>query len=55
MAEPEAVKTPEVRVRPQSYQPTKAELDEAFRIDATPEELADAVLRQVKVVSDPEA
>lgn len=43
---------PEVRVRPYSYQPSKAELEEEMQIDATPEELAKALLRQVKVVED---
>ncbi len=46
---------PEVRVKPHSYQPSKAELEEEFRIDATPEELLDAVLRPVKVVTNPDA
>lgn len=39
-----------VRLRPHTYQPTKAEKLEQFRINATPEELADAVLRPVKVI-----
>ena len=44
-----------VRVRPHSYQPSKAEKLEEFRIDATPEELTDALLRPVKVIEDPNA
>ncbi len=40
---------PEVRVRPASYQPTKAELEEDMSIDATPEELARVALRPVEV------
>ncbi len=48
-------KPPVVRIKPSSYQPPKAELEEDVRIDATPEELARAVLRQVRVVKDPEA
>ncbi len=39
-----------VHVKPHSYQPSKAELDEPVKIDATPDELARAVLTQVKVV-----
>lgn len=46
---------PEVRVRPYSYQPSKAELEEEIKIDATPEELAKALLRQVNVVEDENA
>ena len=46
---------PVVRIKPSNYQPTKAELEEDVRIDATPEELARAVLRRVRVVRDPEA
>ena len=38
--------TPTVRIKPSSYQPTKAELDEDLRIaDATPDEVAAAVMR----------
>ena len=44
-----------VRVKPHSYQPSKAELEEPIKIDATPEELAAAVLRPVRTVEDPEA
>ena len=32
-----------------SYQPSKAELEEDLRVDATPEELVQAVVRPVKV------
>ena len=46
---------PVVRVRPNSYQPSKAELEEKFTIDASPEELIRAAFRQVEVVEDPEA
>ena len=41
---------PEVRIKPRSDQPNKAELEEDARIDATPDELARAVLTQVKVI-----
>ena len=46
---------PVVRVKPSTYQPTRAELREEVRIDATPEELARTVLRPVRVVRDPDA
>ena len=46
---------PVVRVRPFSYQPSKKELEEDVRVDATPEELARAILRPVKVVEDTDA
>ena len=38
-----------VRVKPSSYQPSKAELEERVRIDATPDELAAAVMGTVRV------
>ena len=44
-----------VRVKPHSYQPSKAELEEDAHIDATPDELAETVLRPVKVVEDLDA
>ena len=46
---------PVVRVKPYSYQPSKKELEEDVRVDATPEELARAILRPVKVVEDTNA
>ena len=53
--EPEAKQKPVVRVRPHAYQPSKAELDEEVRLDATPEELARAVLQPVQIVEDHDA
>ena len=44
-----------VRLKPNSYQPSKAEMDQPVKIDATPEQLARAVLRPVKIVKDPDA
>ena len=44
-----------IRVKPRSYQPTKAELEEAVTIDATPEELALAILRPVRMIEDPDS
>ena len=40
---------PIVELKPQDYQPTKAELEADATIDTTPERLADYVLRQVAV------
>ncbi len=50
-----------VRVKPHSYQPTKAELEADMSIRRadgsrpTPEEVARGALRPVNVVEDPEA
>ncbi len=44
-----------VRVKPHSYQPSKAELEESIRIDATPEQLAKAVVTPVRIVDDSDA
>lgn len=38
-----------VEVEPSTYSPTKAELEEVFRVDATPEELAKSLLQPVEV------
>ena len=38
-----------VRVKPSSYQPSKAELEEDMSVDATPEALADCIGRSVAV------
>ena len=46
---------PVVRIKQHTYQPSKAELDEPVKIDATPDELARAVLNRVKVVQDKDA
>ena len=43
---------PVVRIKPREYQPNKAELDDPVKIDATPDDLARAVLTQVRVVRD---
>ena len=40
---------PVVRVRPATYQPTKAELEEDMCIDTTPEELARVALQPMSV------
>ena len=38
-------KTSTLQVEPCAYQPTKAEMEEVIAIDATPDEIAAAVLR----------
>ena len=40
---------PVVKLVNSSYQPVKAELEEDMSIDATPEDLARAVMRRVKI------
>ena len=51
----------EVRVKPHSYQPSKAELDEAFSVrksdgsQPSPKELARTAFRPMKITEDPEA
>ena len=49
---PQAQTRPEVRVKPNSYQPKKAELEEELHINATPEEVIRAAFQQVRVVED---
>ena len=44
-----------VRLRSPTKYPTKAELEEPVKIDATPDELAAAILRSVRIVTDPDA
>lgn len=43
---------PIVRVKPHSYRPTKADLEENMAIPASPEEVARAVMRHVRVVEE---
>ena len=50
--EPKTITRRTVRVKPHAYQPKKAEMEEEFTIDATPEELAAAILRPVRIVED---
>ena len=45
---------PILRVKPRNYQPTRGETEEVAKIDATPEELALAALRPVRIVEDPD-
>ena len=43
---------PAVPVKPYSYQPSKTELEEEIHLMGTPEDLAKAVLRDVKIKLD---
>lgn len=38
-----------IKLKHPSYQPSKAELEKKFKINATPEELAKAVMQEVDV------
>ena len=42
----------EIHVKPTTYQPSKADLEEPVRLDATPEELARAVMQPATVIAD---
>lgn len=53
--EPVKIERRTVRVKPHSYQPSKAEMEADISIDATPEEVAAAILRPVRIVEDSEA
>lgn len=53
--EPRQIERRTVRVKPQSYQPSKAELEEDVSIDATPEDLIRAAFQPANVVADPKA
>ena len=46
---------PAVRLKPSSYQPSKAEMEEDIGIDTTPENLLRAVLRDVRIEYDENA
>lgn len=46
---------PTIRVKPFDYQPKRAEHDQHFKADTTPEDLARSVLRPLKVLEDPAA
>ncbi len=43
---------PELRLKPTTYQPGKAEMQDDVRINATPDELAESVLKPVKLIRD---
>ena len=47
MTKPDAKRT--VRVRPFRYQPSKAELEADVTVDASPEDIRDALMRSARV------
>ena len=49
LREPSVDNPPTLKLKSSRYQPSKVELEEEIRIDATPEELAKAVLRIVNI------
>ncbi|MCY4085486.1 MAG: hypothetical protein OXG37_01015 [Actinomycetia bacterium] len=50
----EPVRRPVVELEPCTYQPSKAELEADISIDATPDDLAEALMADVEVVTRPE-
>ena len=54
MSKPDSTK-PVVRVKPHSDQPSKAEFDEHVSVDATPEEIRDALMRSIRIIEDIDA
>ena len=42
-------KTKTIKLKPTSYQPSKAEMREEFRISTTPKNLAKALVKDVKI------
>ena len=46
---------PVVRVKPHSYQPSKAEREAPTRFNATPEQISKAAVTPVRIVEDPDA
>ena len=55
MTDDQSPKGPPLRVKPRSYQPKNAELEADVSIDTTPDQLAEAVLRPVRLVEDQDA
>ena len=45
---------PTVHLKPSSYQPSMAELEEEVRIDAAPEDVARAIMRPVNIKHVPD-
>ena len=48
-------KKPEVKIKPNAYQPGKSELEEEVHIDANPEDVIRSAFKQVKVIEDKNA
>ena len=51
----QTIHRPEVRVKPSAYQPTKSEIEEDVRIEASPEDVIRAAFQPVNVVEDTNA
>ena len=51
----EPVSAPVVRIKPNHYQPSKAELEAPICIDATPQQLAKAAVTPVRIIKDHDA
>lgn len=49
---PEPPERPIIRLKPNTYQPSKAELDEPVQFDATPEEALRALVTPVTIIRD---
>ena len=46
---------PTIRVKPHSYQPSKAEREATIRFNATPDQIIRAAVTPVRIVEDPDA
>ena len=55
MTKPQPDNRATVRVKPHSYQPSKAELEEPIRINATPDQIALAAVTPVRIIEDHDA
>ena len=55
MTKPVSADRQTINVKPHSYQPSKAELEEPIHIKATPQQLAKAAVTPVRIVEDQDA
>ena len=46
---------PTIRVKPHSYQPSKAEREAPIRVNATPDQIAKAAVTPVRIIEDQDA
>ena len=46
---------PAIRVKPHSYQPSKAEREATIHLNATPQQIAKAAVTPVRIIEDPDA
>ena len=54
-AMPRPDQIPTIRVKPHSYQPSKAELEAPINHNATPDQIARAAVTPVRIIEDPDA